>query len=349
MIFGFNIIMCISDDLAIKIMEITRTKVGKYTYDTPINNAIRGICINNAMNHYFLRLVVNASILISGKETIDIEFEKEQDLSVLDEKFKHNLSEIIGNEYASQLPPMQKWTLWTLIYGMDIEINHIGELMHVFAKTDIPETHLSPPQIKTQIEKGKIIQSIGSIYDASGNDRKLKIYPKSELLTSNNIDYRGPTDNLNCKSSNIIRLSLIHKRSDFGYAKRFLTKYEMDLGHLDSFLHPLVVINTFIKAYLDTIGNGDFYKYDVAMQIIENDMPNLHTRKMLIDLLKKINEKGTVAKARLSAIDKTKFQKDLKQLRDIGINGALIAPDSKFDHIKNPIDEIYYKCKIFSS
>jgi hypothetical protein len=134
-----------------------------------------------------------------------------------------------------------------------------------------------------------------------------------------------------------------------GYAKRFLTKFEFDLWRLDSFLNPLVVTDTFIKAYLDTIGSGNFYKYEDAVKIIENEVSSFQNRSILNELLYNINEKGSVAKAREASADKTRFKKDLKLLRDIGINGALLDSDIKLKLLKNPFDEILDKCKVYSN
>ena len=133
-----------------------------------------------------------------------------------------------------------------------------------------------------------------------------------------------------------------------GYAKRFLTKFEMDLGCLESFLFPLVVESAFIKAYQDTVGGGDFYMYDKAAEIVEDRIPNRENRRSLLDLLALIGKHGSVAKARMFSSDVKKFRKDLILLRSIGINGALIETDSVFDKIKNPIDEVYGMCKKYS-
>ena len=128
----------------------------------------------------------------------------------------------------------------------------------------------------------------------------------------------------------LIRHVLVNKRSDMSYTKRFLSRFEMNMGFLDSFLYPLVVTNVFIKAYKDSIGNGDFFKYEKAIKLIEEKVPNYRNRKLLISIVNDINEKGSIAKARLASTERNKFQKDLKLLRDIGINGALLDPDSIF-------------------
>jgi hypothetical protein len=133
-----------------------------------------------------------------------------------------------------------------------------------------------------------------------------------------------------------------------GNAKRIMRKFEIDTWRLESYLNPLVVTNVFMKTYLDTIGSGDFYTYEKALEIIENKVPNRQNRQMLIELINNINEKGTVAKAREISADKRKYKRDLKLLNDTGINGAFINPNSEFTRIKNPVDEIYNKCKMYS-
>lgn len=255
MIFGFNIITGITENVANNILKITGSKVGKYFYKTPANNSIRGICVNNAGDIYYLRLEINAGVLIRGEETVDIEFVEELDFSMLDENFKSHLAEIIGIYNAEQLPPMHEWILWILIYGMDVKVNDVNETMRAFARTKIPPAHLMPPRI---------------IYDAESADRKMRIYPKSKMIKSGKIDYKGKTDDINA-DNNIIRLSLINKRSDMSTAKRFLKKVEADSWRLHSFLFPPLVTYVFNKAYHNAIGNGDV-KNEAVIQFIENEI-----------------------------------------------------------------------------
>ena len=141
---------------------------------------------------------------------------------------------------------------------------------------------------------------------------------------------------------------MVHKRGDMGNASRIMRKFEIDTWRLESYLNPLVVTNVFIKEYLETIGGGDFYTYEKALEIIENKIPNRQNRQTLIELIANISEKGTVSKAREISADKRKFKKDLKLLNDTGINGALLNPNSGFTRIKNPVDEIYEKCRMYS-
>lgn len=339
MIFGFNIITDIPDNLAYKILRIIDTKIGQTSFDMPIHNSIRSICVNNTGGQYYFRVNINAGILITGKETVDIDFVNEPDFTVLDDKFKANLAEIIGKDNAEKLPFLREWILWIMRYGMDIRVDNVYEIMRVFAKTYIPEAHLKPRNAATMLKP----------YEYPAHRGKLEIYPKSELIRLDKIEYKETTVNhLDTKERDIIRLLLVHKRSNMGYAKRFLTKFEMNLWRLESFLNPLVATNVFTKEYLDTIGSGDFYKYDDAVEIIENKVSNFQSRKILIELLNKISEKGTIAKAQSASSDKRKFKKDLILLRESGINGALLNPDTKINRIKNPLDEILRKCKIYS-
>ena len=340
MIFGFSILKHISDDLALQIIDTIK---GTST-DTPVNNAIRNFSINHFTNSYSIWATVNAGVLVGGKETVDIKFIYEPDFSVLDERFTEFLGEIVGKDNAEKIPPLREWGLWTMRYGMDIKLEHIGETMRVFTKTDMPVQHLNP---KNAID---IVNGVPAyIFRETGKkDGKLEIYPKSELIKLGYIDYRGATEHLVEKNNDTVRLVMNHNIRHMGYAKRFLTKFEMDLWRLESFLNPLAVTNTFRKAYLDTIGNGDFYKYETALEITEKEVSNYQNRKILIKLLNNINEKGSVAKAWESAADRTKFRKELKLLREAGINGALLEPDAKIGRIQNPFDEIYKKCQIYS-
>jgi len=340
MIFGFSILKHISDDLGLRIIDTIKGT----SRDTPVNNAIRNFSINHFTNSYSIWLTVNAGVLVGGKETVDIEFINEPDFAVLDEKFKECLVEIIGKDYAEKIPPLREWGLWAMRYGMDIKLEHFDETMRVFARTDMPVQHLNP-QNAIDIVNGVPAYMFR---ETGKKDGKLEIYPKSELIKLGYIDYRGETEHLVDKNNNIVRLAMNHNRRHMGYAKRFLTKFEMDLWRLDSFLNAIAVTNTFRKAYLDTIGNGDFYKYENALKIIEKEVSNFQNRKILIELLNNINEKGSVAKARESAADKTKFKIELKLMREAGINGALLESDAKIERIQNPFDEICQKCQIYS-
>jgi hypothetical protein len=44
----------------------------------------------------------------------------------------------------------------------------------------------------------------------------------------------------------------------------------------------------------------------------------------------------------------TSLLKYWAKLNDSGINGALLKANSEFEQIKNPLDAIYEKCKIYS-
>ncbi|MCL2773558.1 MAG: hypothetical protein FWD71_09440 [Oscillospiraceae bacterium] len=340
MIFGFSILKHISDDLALRIIDTIKGTVT----DTSVNNAIRNFSINHFTNSYSIWLTVNAGVLVGGKETVDVEFTNEPDFSALDERFTECLAEIVGKDSAEKIPRLREWGLWTMRYGMDIRLEHIDETMRVFARTDMPVQHLNP-QNAIDIVNGVPAYMFR---ETGKKDGKLEIYPKSDLIKLGYLDYKGITEHLVEKNKDTVRLVMNHSRRHMGYAKRFLTKFEMDVWRLESFLNPLVVTNTFRKAYLDTIGNGDFYKYETALEIIENEVSNFQNRKILIDLLNNISERGSVAKARECAADKTKFRKELKLLRDAGINGALLEPDAKIGRIQNPFDEICKKCRIYS-
>lgn len=184
------------------------------------------------------------------------------------------------------------------------------------------------------------------VYDAGSDDRKLFLYSKKDWLLNGKKDYRGGPVSPDAESENTLRLYLIQKRSDMGYAKRFLEKFEMS-GDLYSFLHPLVVTDGFLRAYMKAIGNGDFYRYDRAMEIID-DLSHSGSRKLLTCLLQNIRQEGSVANARLASTDKRNFQKELKLLRTAGINGALIEEQSSMEHLANPLDEIRRKCRIYA-
>jgi len=222
---------------------------------------------------------------------------------------------------------------------MDIKVEHINELMRVFAKTDIYQNHLRANHAVTMMQP----------YDYPWYGGKLEIYPKAELLKAGRIEYKKiksdyPTED----NRDIIRLVLVHKRGDMGHARRIMKKFEIDTWRLESYLNPLVVTNVFMKTYLDIIGGGDFYTSEKALEIIENKVPNRQNRQILLELITNINEKSTATKAREMSADIKKFKRDLKLLNDTGINGALLNPNSEFTRIKNPVDEIYEKCKMYS-
>jgi len=314
MIFGFHIMTGISEDLAFKIGG----KLSRHYYDMPVNNSIRSMMVNYSFNNYYLWLNINASVLVCGKETVDIEFVREQDFSVLDKIFKLHLSEIFGKDIADMLPLLKNWGLHIMRYGLDVKVEHIDELMRILEKTSIPANHLNPQNAISMIPP----------FDYPYYKGKLELYPKAELIKLNKIDYKGfPVE---CERD-ILRLVLIQKRNNMGSAKRLLKKFEMS-WNLESFFNPLIVTNTIIKAYLDMIGNGDFFKYQSALEYIEDKVSNFQKRRFLTDLVK--NGSNT--------------KKDLKLLRDIGINGVLLDPDSKFYVIKNPFDEILFKCNMYT-
>lgn len=340
MIYGFDILTGIPDDIAFKILGIIQGKLSKRKYNMPVNNPVRSIMINYSFKQYFLWLTVNTGILVSGKETVDIEFIKEPDFPVLDEKFKIYLAEILSKDVADKLPLLREWGIHIMRYGMDIKVANINELMRIFAKTDIPQTHLTPNHAITMLPP----------YDYPMYGGKLEIYPKFELIKSGRIEYKETKINYTTEGSrDIARLLLVHKRGDMGYVRRIMEKFEMNMWRLDSYLNPLVVTNGFTKAYLDTIGNGDFYKSERALEIIGNKVPNRQNRQVLIELIAAINEKGTILKARELFADKRQFKNGLKLLREAGINGELVDPNSEFNQIKNPVDEIYEKCRTYSS
>jgi hypothetical protein len=337
MIFGFKIITGLPEDLAYKILANLDMKLSRHIFELPADNSIRSVMVNYSFNQYFLWLSINAGVLCGGRETYDIKFVREPDFFALDARFKTHLVEIFGENISDRLPPLKDWGLYTMIYAMDIKIEHIAETMRIFSKTDMPSARLNP----------KNATGMTKPYE-SAHRGKLEIYPKLELIRSSKIDYKGPIDCSEEENRDIIRLLMINRRSNMAYEKRFLKKFEMDLWSLESFLNPLVVPNVIIKAYLDAIGGGGFYKYESAAEIVENKVANFQNRQTLHELLKNIAEVGTVAKARAAAGDKTKFARDLKLLRDAGINGALLDKRLKVDQIKNPLGDILEKGSLYS-
>ncbi|MCL2518398.1 MAG: hypothetical protein FWF15_07535, partial [Oscillospiraceae bacterium] len=105
MIYGFDIMTAIPEDLAFRIGR----KFSQHYYDTPVNNSIRSVMVNYSFGNYILWLNINASVLVCGKETFDILLTKEPDFAILDETFKIHLEEIFGK--INILPPLQSWGL----------------------------------------------------------------------------------------------------------------------------------------------------------------------------------------------------------------------------------------------
>jgi hypothetical protein len=342
MIFGFYLVKQISDDLALNIIS----KIHGTSLITPINNAIRTFNINHFTNKFSIWINVNANVLISGKETTDIEFIKEPDFLLLNYRFNMCIAELIGREYADELPPLNEWGCWTMRYGVDIKVKHMDLLIRLFEKTDMPAAHFDP---KNAIDIANLVPKY--LYTSTGKkEGTLEIYPKSGLLELNLLDYKVVNNNeLKQNCQDVFRFVLNHSRRHMDYAKRFLNKFEFDLWRLDSFLSQLVVPNVVIKAYLDKIGNGDFYTYNKAVQLIENAVSSFENRKKLINLLNIIDKEGSIPKAREVYGDKHKFKKDLKMLREIGINGAILEADSVFDIVENPYSTLLEKCKAYSS
>jgi len=348
MIFGFNIICGISDETADAILEKLCLKVGKYSFNMPVDNAVRSLGINRSGGRYYLRLNVNAGVLVYGRETLGIEFTVEPDFSVLDKKFVGFLAEIVGSENAEKLPLLRDWILWIMVYGMDLKVSDVDRMMKIFRKTNIAVENLMTPAV-TQYEEKTKMPVLTCLYDNTfGYMGELKIYPLAKMIKAKSVDFKGiMTDSNNY--DDIIRLTLLHKRSFMSHAKRFLTKFEMNLWRLEPFLNPLVVSNAMMKGYLDTIGNGDFFTYEKAVEKVENDVPNLNKRQGLLELLGKIKEKGSVSAVRTNSDDKKKFIKELKLLRDIGINGAFLDENTDLEFLKNPFDLFFEKCRQYTS
>ena len=63
MIYGFDILTGIPDDMAFKILGDIQGKLSKRKFDLPANNPVRCIMVNYSFKQYYLWITVNKIIL----------------------------------------------------------------------------------------------------------------------------------------------------------------------------------------------------------------------------------------------------------------------------------------------
>lgn len=351
MILGFKLIIGITHQQAAKVFEVAGCKPKKFKFSLPVNNPIRGIMVNYVRGNPLLWLTINASVLVSGKETGDILLCREPDFNGLDQRFKAALSDVIGTETADSLPPLKYWGIDTLVFGMDIKAANIPALLSVIAKTDLPAGNIYPQEktVEPTSVKGPIKPDIENFYNTRSGDTLLKIAVKSDLIMAGRIDYKGIKEDILPGIEATLRLTMIHNYGALEYVRKFLEKHGTGMGYTEACLNPIVVTDAFIQTYVNSIGVGDFYTVAAALQKIERDISSIKNRAVLRGLVTLIGESGSIPAAREAAGDLKAFTESLQLLRDLGINGAPLADEHGIDRIKNPFAEVFDHCNQYAS
>ena len=122
----------------------------------------------------------------------------------------------------------------------------------------------------------------------------------------------------------------------------FLYDYESDeMKYLGYFLNEKLSLDT-IKYYYDkTIGKGDYYKLDKAIEKVNLSNHTPGTKEKLINVLKEVNSNRSIWKAKISTgYTKERFSHFLKLLRDLEINPVTIPRRWSINYLENLEDKI---------
>lgn len=260
-----------------------------------------------------LRIQLNPTKLLN-KDTIELT--KESDLKEVEKRFNKVIEKI-----HLDLNTFLFWTLNRVDYAVNISTSYVKEYIELFQRSDIPYRFQILYDKKAKVRKHKE----GSYY-ISNKSTIINFYDKSD----ERLKKKGEVVE---SAKDILRLEVQCKK---GKTNAMKYKYDFDVKYLGYFLSKELSTETLVNYYYKTIGTGDFYKLDKAIEIINNSGNTLGTKEKLINVLKEVNKSRSIWKARNdTSYSKERFNHYLKLIRELGVNPVTIPRRWEVDYLKN--------------
>lgn len=278
--------------------------------------------ISEKYRHDYMQITIQLNpIKLLGRDIIELT--KERDLKEVAHKFNKIVEEI-----HLDLNTFMYWTLNRIDYAMNITTPYVEEYIKLFQRADIPY------RFKMQYDK----------VAKTRKQRKGSYYLISKSTIINFYDkFKERIDNTGKEvetAKYILRLEVQCLKSKTNAMKY---KHSFEMKYLGYFWNEKFSLDN-IKYYYDkTIGKGDYYKLDKAIEKVNSSNHTSGTKKKLIIVLKEINSNKSIWKARQCTIFSVeRFNHYLKLIRQLNVNPVTIPRRWSINCLENLDSNIEY-------
>lgn len=303
---------------------------------------------------FILIIQMNLNVLIGHKNTIDVFIPNKENNQLLSESFREAMSQFCPYE---DMCTLEGYKCRRIDYTYDFRFNDDNEKALFY--------HLAHKTSKMKWNrKRKLLpkKECKNIYDQSAAEKnkssKAILYDKfKEIEENHNLLPERKHDFLLEEASNIIRFELQCEKSKVRYLKQSLNFTGRELiWYLDEKLERSLLL----KTYEDTVGVGDFYNLESAVEKLNEAGISSRLRNNLIKFLKLIAQSQSLSKGKSHFISKSggrlkgnntivkgslgTYYRYIRELGKMNINPMLIPKHKSDDYniqiLHNPIDEL---------
>lgn len=288
--------------------------------DRGLNEIIlKKVKVNSKKYNYenkYIEMVVNPLKIIGAENKVTIT--KVNQIS----DFINNLDEIL-KEILPGVNSCIFWQVKRIDYAIDkkVEQNLINYYLKLFNRADIGNLQV-PYNYKSKRRK----QMQGS-YRLSNNSITINFYNKLEERINKNV-LEDIED-----AENVLRLEVQCKKTKVNNIKN---KNKWEYNILLHYLDPRISTETLYKYYKKTIGEGDYYTLNKAIELINNSNYRKGKKDKLIEVITLINKKRSVTDAKAEYKNKqNSFKYYLKEIKKLNVNVVTIPERWGIDYLKN--------------
>lgn len=226
---------------------------------------------------------------------------KEQDLEEVEKLFNDVIETI-----HLDLNTFMYWTLNRIDYAINIKTSYVKEYIELFQRGDIPYHFQMQYDKSAKTRK----QRKGSCYLIS-KSTIINFYDKfKERLDNTGKEVEAAKD--------ILRLEVQCLKSKTNAIKY---KHSFEMKYLGYYLNEKLSLDIIRYYYDKTIGKGDYYKLDKAIEKVNSSNNKPRTKEKLIIVLKEVNSNRSIWKARqCTSFSVERFNHYLKLIRQLNIN-----------------------------
>lgn len=274
----------------------------------------------------YLELLINPAKILNKNNPIAIF--KEEDINNLIEK----LDNILSYNFRFNNTSCINWQVKRIDYTRNINLNTID----LYNKNDIDLAELyidlfrradtSNLKVPYNLRSKRRTQTKGS-FRLSNKSITINFYNKFDER-KNKKKFDEMED-----AKNILRLEIQCNQPKINNIKN---KNKWDYNILLNYLDPQIAHETLYKYYKKIIGEGDYYKLTDAIKIINNSKFRTDKKENLVEILKLINKKRSVTRAREEFKNNIKFNQYLKDIRGLNINVVTIPERWNVRFLPNP-------------
>lgn len=287
---------------------------------------LKEVKVNKKYNfpNRYIEIVLNPTKLLKKSNSIAIT--KKEDIESMYSEF-----EKVKNYIDKDLSPLYSWSLKRIDYTRNIDLSKLedwitkdkeqlaSQYIKLFQKADKP-SNMKIPYTESHRRK----QRPGS-YRLFNKSATINFYDKD--------NERENKDKQTEDSKYILRLEVQCNKFKTNAIKR---QKKWDSKILFNYLSDEISKETIYSYYKKTVGEGDYYKLNLAEQNIKESKYRSDKKEILISILKSINKTRSIWKAREeSEFSKEKFNGYLRDIRRIGVNPVTISERTEFNYLPN--------------